>query len=108
MHGDADRGGEEDLLLAERDRRAQRPADRFGEGGDPLRLVLRDEQEGELVAAEARQRVLRLEEPGEAAGDGEQDRVADGEAEAVIDLLEAVDVEDEDRRPRRALLPRCA
>ena len=70
--------------------------------------VLREEQEGELVAAEARQRVLRLEEAGQAAGDGEQDRVADGEAEAVIDLLEAVDVEDEDRRPRRALRARCA
>ena len=52
--------------------------------------------------AKPRQRVLRLEEAGQAARDGEQDRIADGEAEAVIDLLEAVDVEHEDRRPRRA------
>ena len=53
VHGDADRGGEEDLLLAEGDRRAQRAAHRLGEGGDALGLALRDEQEGELVAGEA-------------------------------------------------------
>ena len=100
VHGDADRGGEEDFLLAERDRRAQRAAHGFGEGGDPLRLAFGDQQEGELVAGEARQRVLRLEEARQAARDGEQDRVADRDAEAVVDLLEAVDVEHEHRRPR--------
>ena len=105
VHGDADRGGEEDLLLAERDRRAQRAAHRLGEAGDALRLALGDEQEGELVAGKARQRVLRLEQAGQAPRDGEQDRIADRDAEAVVDLLEAVDVEDEDRGPRRAF--RC-
>ena len=80
----------------------ERAAHRLGEGGDALRLALRDEQEGELVAGKPRQRVLRLEQAGEAPRDGEQDRVADRDAEAVVDLLEAVDVEDEDRRPRRA------
>ncbi len=103
VHGDADRRGEERLLLAERDRRAERPADRLGKGRDPLRLRLGDQQEGELVAGQARQRILRLEQPGQAAGDGEQDRVADRRAEVVVDLLEAVDVEHEDRRPRGAL-----
>ena len=50
MHRNADRGGEEDFLLAKRDRRTERPPDRFGEGGDALRLVLGDQEERELVA----------------------------------------------------------
>ena len=53
--------------LAERDRRAQRPADGLGEGGDALRLALREQDERELVAGEPRQRVLRLEQAGEPA-----------------------------------------
>jgi hypothetical protein len=47
--------------------------------------------------------ILLLEEARETARDGEQDRIADGDAEAVVDLLEAIDVEDEDRRARRVL-----
>ncbi len=79
------------------------PPHGFGEGRDPLRLVLRDQQKRELVAGKPGEGVLLLEQPGEAPRDRQQDRVADRDAEAVVDLLEPVDVENEDRRPRRIL-----
>ena len=47
----------------------------------------------ELVAGEPRQRVLRLEQPSEPAREGEQDRVADRDADRIVDLLEAVEID---------------
>ena len=41
------------------------------------------EDQGELVAGQPRQRVLRLEQAGEPARDGEQDRIADGDADRI-------------------------
>jgi len=79
-------------------------------GGDPLgdadRLagvaqVL--EQHGELVAAEAGDGVGRADAGAEPAGDGDEELVADLVAEAVVDDLEPVEVEEEDADGRRRL-----
>ena len=66
--------------------------------GDAGRVLLGQQHQRELVAGKARQRVLRLEQAVQAARDGEQDGVAGRDAEPVIDLLEAVDVDDEHGR----------
>ena len=71
---DAHRGGQEDLAVVEGDRRAQRPPQRLGEGDDALGIALGEEDERELVAGEARERVLRLQQPSEPAREREQDR----------------------------------
>ena len=108
---DADRGGEEDLAVVERDRRAQRAAQRLGEGDDALRLPLRQQDQRELVAGEPRQRVLRLQQPAEPARQRQQDRIADRDADRIVDLLEAVEIDhhhgraDRLDRPWRAPAP---
>ena len=95
---EADRGGEEDLALGEGDRRRDGAADHVGEGDDAVGIALGEQDHGELVAVERGERVLRLEEPPEPAREREQDRVAGREADRVVDLLEAVDVDDEHGR----------
>ena len=55
---------------------------------------------------EPRQRVARLQVARQAAGDGEQGGVAHRQAEGIVDPLEAVDVDGEHRRRRRARLLR--
>jgi hypothetical protein len=88
---DPHRGGEEDLAIVEGDRRPQRAPQRFGECHDAIRLFLRQEDQRELVAGEPCQRILRLEQAGEPARQRQQDRVADRDADRVIDLFEAVE-----------------
>ena len=61
VHDDADRGGEHDLLAADLHRRAQRAAHPLGKRRHLVRVGLGDQQDGELVAAETRERVLRVE-----------------------------------------------
>ena len=55
------------------------------------------DEHGELVAAEPRQGVARPQVRLEARGDGDQELVADQVAQAVVDQLEAVEVDEEDR-----------
>ncbi len=71
----------------------ERAAHRVGEGGDARRLALGEQQQAELVAGKARERVLGLEQATEAAREGEQDRVADRDADGVVDLLEPIEVD---------------
>src|SRR5262245_53566574 len=87
------RGGEEYLAVVEGDRRAQRAAERLGESDNALRLLLRKQNQGELVAGKPGQRILRLEQAAEPAREGEQDRIADSDAHRVVDLLEAIEVD---------------
>ena len=89
-------GGEEDFAIVEGDRRPQRFAQRLGKSNDALGLALRQQNERELVARQARQRVLRLEQPGEPARQREQDRVADRDADGIVDLLEPIEVDHHD------------
>jgi hypothetical protein len=67
---------------------------RHGVGGPHVRVA---QQHGELVAAEAPDRVLVARAGGERRGDERQDAVAGPVAAAVVDRLEVVDV-DEDQR----------
>ncbi len=87
---------------------------RAGErGGDALRHRTRRargrdvlEQDDELVAAEAGQRVARTQRLPEARGDRDEHLVADLVTQGVVDELEAIDVEEEDGRTPPALAPR--
>ena len=94
-----DRGGDEDFAVVEADRRAQGAAHGLGEGHDARGLAFRQQDQGELVAGQPRQRILRLEQAGEPARDGEQDGIADGDADRVVDLLEAIEIDHQHRRP---------
>ena len=60
---------------------------------------LRDarEHDRELVAAQAGERLVRRQRPGQAPGDGAQQVVALVVAERVVDVLEAVEVDEDDR-----------
>ena len=57
--------------------------------------------DGELIAADARERVLRPEMALQAAGDRQQQAVADDEPERGVDALELVDVDAEHARAGR-------
>ena len=60
-----------------------------------MRVGLRDQEDGELIAAEAGERVLGIEVTAQPAAEREQHAVADDEAEALVHVLEAVDVDEE-------------
>ena len=55
------------------------------------------QEHGELVAAQARREVAGLQRAEQAPGDGLQQLVADRVAERVVDRLEVVEVQEEDR-----------
>ena len=96
---DADAGRREDLAAADRERRAQRLLDAEG---DHVGLLLLDEavqQDRELVAAQPGQRVALPQAAFEAAGDRDQQLVADEVAEAVVDHLEPIEIEIQDGEP---------
>ena len=59
------------------------------------------EEHGELVAAEPGRRVARAQAPAQAVGDGAEQLVAGAVAEAVVDELEVVEVDEGDRGDRR-------
>ena len=63
-------------------------------------------QDRELVAAEAGHEVAVPDRAGDPLGDGDQQGVAGGVAEGVVDDLEVVEVDEEDRGDR--LAPRAA
>jgi hypothetical protein len=65
-------------------------------GGAGGRLVARVEDDRELVAAEAGQRVLRAQHGLQAGPDLAQDLVAGVMAEGVVELLEAVEVDEQE------------
>ena len=94
---DADRGRHRDALALER----QAPlADRLEHAlGDALRGVAVGvaQQDGELVAAEAGDHVGLADAVVQRAADGADDLVAGLVAARVVDVLEAVEVEQEDR-----------
>ena len=95
---DADARGDEHLAVGERDRLRQ-TAVRHALGellrGRPRRG--RRAEHGELVAAEAGDRVARADRGAQPVGDGDEQPVAGGVAEAVVDHLEVVEVEEQHR-----------
>ena len=107
--GDADAGADADRLVAGRHALGERGEDPLGDHHDVLGPVEAVEQDGELVAAEARDGVARAHARAQALGDRDQQLVADRVAERVVDGLEVVDVDEQDgdgriglaRAPRR-------
>ena len=100
---DGDAGGQldGDLEPVEVDRLADQHTHGLGEGRQGLGVVLR-QHERELVAAEPRRQHVGREGLPQPAGHALQQAVAGRVAEAVVDLLEAVEIEHDDREgPRR-------
>ena len=71
------------------------------EGVDITRVV---DQDPELVAAETRDRVLRVQLVEQAVRELDEHRVAAVVPERVVDVLESIEVDDRDRERRGALL----
>ena len=95
--GDADAGGDMHLVAIELERGGERAQDlgRQGRGVGGLRELGLHQRE--LVAAEPGQGVAGPDRARDPAGHRAQQLVADRMAERVVDLLEAVEVEEEDR-----------
>ncbi len=97
--GDADAGGREQLALPERERLLEGRSHAVDDA-QRVRLVLHLlAQHRELVAAEARDGVARTHSCPEPGPDGAQQGVAGAVAEAVVDDLEPVEVEEQHQRP---------
>jgi hypothetical protein len=96
--GQADAGGDGERPPTEvdglADRLQQAPGDRLGAGG-----VVPEQDDGELVAAQARHEVVGPQRPRQPPGGLHQQRVTGGVPQAVVDQLEAVEVEEQHRRP---------
>ena len=95
----SNRGSQEDFAVVEGDRCAQGTANGFGKADDACGLALGQENHRELIARKTRQRILGFEQACKPAGDREQDRIADSHADGVVDLLESVEIDHNDRRP---------
>ena len=98
-HADPDAGPGQHLAAGHGDRGAQDGRQPLAQG-DRLGLVadLGDEH-GELVAAEPGRQVVRLQAAPQPLGHHPQDLVAGGVAEAVVDGLEVVQVQQQQGRP---------
>ena len=94
------RRADEPLAATHRERRAQVGADPVGDPAGVVGVDDRVEDDPELVAAEARDGVARSERADQPLTDGDQQAVADGVPDALVDDLEPVQVEEHDRDRR--------
>ena len=96
---DADRGADLELGVGDRKRLQQRRLDLLGDrlGGQPRVAVEVGQQDQELVAALAREQVGRAHDAAQAHRDPPQQLVAGGVAERVVDGLEVVEVDVQQR-----------
>ena len=93
--GLADAGADARGDVADRERVVEDGAHALRGGGDLVRGADVREDDGELVAAESRDGVLRAHHAREPRGSLLQQRVADVVAVDVVDLLEAVEVDEQ-------------
>ena len=91
--GDAEARADAEGVLTDRERPAEGVQER-ARRGLPGR---RPDQGQELVATEPRQQRVLVGAPAQPLGDGHEQRVADGVPEAVVDALEVVEVDEDDR-----------
>ena len=63
-------------------------------------ILLRHQDQPELVAGQPRQRVLRFQDAGQPPRQSEQNRIADRDADGIVDLLEAVEIDHHQGRPQ--------
>ena len=92
------RGHRDAVVAVDLQRLRDRGSMRSRRRGDLRFVVDRVEQDGELVAAEARDRADLADRVREAGGDGAQQLVARLVPARVVDRLEPVEVEEEERR----------
>ena len=95
---DADAGIARDLLALAVDRHAQRIQDLFGERRQLGLVAGPGLDDRELVAAEPCHQIVAADTGAQAVGDLAQQFVADLVAERIVDALELVDVDIEDRK----------
>jgi hypothetical protein len=103
--GDADAGAGEDLVAADQERLRQFAFDALGHGDGVIGFLDVFEQNGELVAAEPGDGGV-AGVPGDGIpgaqtafqpmGDGDQQLIAGGVAETVVDHLETIEIQEED------------
>jgi hypothetical protein len=97
VEGHADARLELDGHAAERERAPQRGLEPRGQLDDGAPVGRAGDEDGELVAAQPRQRVAAPQRATEPLGDLDQQRVAVVVAERVVDLLEAIEVDQQHR-----------
>nr|WP_254185397.1 hypothetical protein [Nocardioides panacis] len=96
--GDPDAGGQGQRGAGGRERRGERAADPVGEHLHVPQVVEVLAQQHELVAVQPGQGVARPQQPGQPTTHPAQQLVAHLVAVRVVDLLEAVEVDEQDRR----------
>ena len=100
-HGDADAGADLDQMIVDLVAFAQAVDDAAGKA---RRILVRLDvllEHDEFVAAEASDEILRPQHFAQAVGDRAQQLVAAGMAERVVDLLELVEIDEQQRRQLR-------
>ena len=101
--GNADTCADQNVVAADRIGRADRGNDPFGraiQGGD---LGAAGDDHREFVAAQPADQILGPQQSGQASRDVADEFVADRMAEGVVDVLEMVEVDVENRRRRGAV-----
>ena len=107
---DADRDADHDLMVVDLVRRRDHLDEAAGKGSRRGFLGAPDLDHGELVAAEPRHGVARADGGLQPAADFLEQRIADGMAERVVDVLEVIEIEAQHRelvarlRPAQSLL----
>jgi hypothetical protein len=99
---DPDAGPHVELGAVHRDRAREHEQDPLGDPRGRRRLGMLGEQDGELVAADARDRVGRAQDGADAAADLGEHIVSAVMAQAVVDDLEVVDVDVQESGRRGA------
>src|SRR5207249_4413257 len=107
-HRDADRRGADDLLVLDLDGFLEGGLDALGDVDGVLGVLDVFEEDGELVAAEAGDGVAGSHRELEAPRGLDEQGVAGAVAHAVVDELEAIEVEEEDAEEAVLLAPRVA
>ena len=95
--GDADAGGDRDVVVADQVRRAELAGQPLGHGARAAQVGGVLGQDGELVAAQAGDQVALAHRVRDALGDRDQERITSRMAEGVVDDLEVVEVDEQDR-----------
>ncbi|GBD41579.1 hypothetical protein HRbin39_00963 [bacterium HR39] len=103
--GDADAGGDGQLLAVHPEGRAQGVEHLLGDAGGGLGAGDPVQHQQELVAARPRHRVGTPQGRAQPLGDRPQQRVAGAQAEGVVDQLEAVEI-DQHHRQHLTVAPR--
>ncbi len=92
IDADAHAGGNRHLAVVDPQRRRQRLGDAGGDQRGARRIAVR-QHDDELVAAQAPQQVGRLDAGAQPFGELDQQGVAGRMAEAVVDVLEVIEIE---------------